>query len=313
MIENTFSQKQGSEAFRQEPCDKDFLQSSEGALLLDNIQISKQLEVYPELNKQAIRLRNCGKTYNTFMCGCKFIKISKKCNYRICPICGKIRSIKYYKKFIAVIKTKRIARSIYDKGLRLLTLTIKNQEDLKEGIDKLYYSFNQLKRRDYCKNKFFGGIGVIEIKKGEEGKWNHHIHFIIDSSFLDMKSHQKTGKDSKLVQEWKICTGDSGILDIKRITYHSGALSYVLKYLTKGLQDLTNEEKGLFFKLTFKRRLIFTFGEFYKIKTEKRKATCKDCGCSYQYVRPGSEEYQLAEGYFSEEKPPPRDLCFWVE
>jgi hypothetical protein len=126
-----------------------------------------------------------------------------------------------------------------------------------------------------------------------------------------MKSHKKTGKNSKLVQEWKTCTGDSEILDIKRINYHSGALNYVLKYLTKGLQDLTNEEKGLFFKLTFKRRLIFTFGEFYKIKEEKRKATCKNCGCSYQYIKPGSEEYEFAEKWFEEKKPPP-DLLYWI-
>jgi hypothetical protein len=280
------------------------LQKSEGLPLLDSIQISQHLEKYPELEMQAIRLRTCGKNYNTFMCGCKFIKISKKCNYRICPVCGKIRSIKFYKKFIGVIKTKRIARSIFDKGLRLLTLTIKNQEDLEQGITKLYSSFTQLKRRDYCKNKLFGGLGVIEIKKGKDEKWNHHIHFIIDSSYLDMKSHKKTGKDSMLVQEWKKCTGDSGILDIKRITHHAGALNYVLKYLTKGIYDLTNEEKALFFKLTFKRRLLFTFGEFYKIKFFKEKHVCPECGCPYQYVMPDSEEYEIAQRYFRENDPP---------
>lgn len=288
------------------------VKKSEGLPLLDSIQISLQLEKYPELETQAKRLRNCGKNYNTFMCGCKFIRIPKKCNYRICPECGKVRSFKFYKKFIEVIKTKRIARSIFDKGLRLLTLTIKNQEDLEQGITKLYDSFTQLKRRDYCKNKLFGGLGVIEIKKGQDEKWNHHIHFVIDSSFLDMKSHERTGKDAMLVQEWKKCTGDSGVLNIKRITDHSGALNYVLKYLTKGIYDLTNEEKAIFFKLTFKRRLLFTFGEFYRIRFIKEKYVCPDCGCSYQFVPEGSEEYELAQRWFSEEMPPPRNLIEWL-
>lgn len=291
-----------------------FPKKSEGLLLLDNIQISLQLEKYCELEKQAIRLKNCGKDFNTFMCACKFIKISKKCNYRICPVCGKIRSIKYYKKFIGIIKGKRIARSIYDKGLRLLTLTIKNQEGLENGINKLYDSFNKLKRRDYCKSKIKGGLGVIEVKKGEDRLWNHHIHFIIDSKFLDMKSHKKTGKDAMLVQEWKKCTGDSGILNIQKITHHSGALNYVLKYLTKGLNDLTNEEKALFFKATFKRRLLFTFGkkEFYGIKLIKEKHLCPNCRCSFNYVSPLSEEGELAKKYFNENKPPPKDILYWI-
>jgi len=289
-----------------------FPQKSEGLLLLDIIQISQQLEKDEKFVRQAIRLQKCGTEFNTFMCGCNFIKISKKCNYRICPVCGKIRSIKFYKKFIGVIKKKRIARSIFDRGLRLLTLTIKNQEDLEGGINKLYESFNKLKRREYCKHKLVGGLGVIEIKRGEDGLWNHHIHFIIDSSYLDMKSQKKTGKDSKLVQEWKKCTGDSGILDIKRITSHAGALNYVLKYLTKGIIDLTNEEKALFFKLTFQRRLLFTFGkgEFYNIKQDKERRVCPNCGCPYQYVVPHSEEDELAKAYFSP-SPPPRERFYW--
>jgi plasmid rolling circle replication initiator protein Rep len=285
-------------------------QKSEGLLLLDNIQISQHLEKYPEMEMQAIRLRTCGKNFNFFMCNCNFIKIPKRCNYRICPVCGKIRSIKFYKKFIGLIKKKRVARSIYDKGLRLLTLTIKNQENLEGGITKLYSSFTQLKRRDYCKHNLSGGLGVIEIKKGKDGLWNHHIHFIIDSSYLDMKSHKKTGKDAKLVQEWKECTGDSGILDIKRITYHKGALNYVLKYLTKGIDDLTNEEKALFFKLTFKRRLLFTFGkEFYGIKFFKEKHVCPECGGYYKYLLSNSEEYEIAKNYFKG-KPPTKDLFY---
>jgi hypothetical protein len=287
---------------------------SEGLPLLDNIQISLQLEKDKLFEKQAHRLRTCGEFYNIFMCNCGFIKIPKKCNYRICPVCGKIRSINFYKKFINITRKKRIARSIFDKGLRFLTLTIKNQNNLEEGITKLYSSFTKLKRRDYCKTKLMGGLGVIEIKRGEDGLWNHHIHFIINSSFLDMKSHKRKGGDSKLVQEWKKCTGDSGVLDIRRITSHEGALNYVLKYLTKGIQDLTNEEKASFFKLTFKRRLLFTFGkgEFYGIKFFKEKHACPDCGGFYKYVLPNSEEYNLAQNYFSEDKPPPKNILFWI-
>jgi hypothetical protein len=306
--------KRGSIAFRQEPRDKDISQSSEGALLLDSLLLSEQLEKDPNFEKQAYKIKNCGKYFSTFMCGCKFIRIPKRCNYIICPVCGRIRSAKFYKKFIGLVKTKRIARSIYDIGLRFLTLTISNVKDVIEGINKLYHAFKKLRRRDYWKHRVLGGIGAIDMKKDKNGFWNIHIHALIFSRYLDMKSHKKTGKDSKLVQEWKRCTGGDSILDIKRVKSHEGSLYYILKYLAKGITDLSYEQKAQFFKLTFRRRLLFTFGKkkdkiFYGVKIIKETTFYKNCNCPYQYISPLSEEYELAEKYFEEDKPPP-DLWF---
>lgn len=239
------------------------------------------------------------------MCGCGFKKFPKRCNYRICTECGKARSFKFYKKYIEYLKKKRIARSIYDSGLRFLTLTIINQENLEEGINYLYRYFYKFNRRSYLKERVSGGLGVIDIKKGNDGLWNLHTHFIIDSKYLDVKSHKKTGKDSKLVQEWKHCTGGSGVLYIERIRDHKGALNYVLKYLTKGISDLSVEEKASFFKQIFGRRLLFTFGEFYRMKEIKIKFKCEDCGLFYQYISVGTEEYEI---FLETEKPPDPNL-----
>jgi len=264
--------------------------------LLVNLQISEQLLKDSKFTKQAVRLKNCSQSYNVFMCDCGFIKVLKRCNYRICPVCGKIRSFKFFKKFIGFIKEKRIARSIYDKGMRFLTLTLKNLPDLEKAIDKLNDSLTKLKRRGYWKKRVNGALGVIEVKKGQDFLWNVHAHFILDSSYLDMKSHKKTGEDSELVKEWRICTGDSGILDIRRVKGYEGALGYVLKYLTKGIIDLSAEEKAVFFKCTFKRRLLFTLGEFYNLpKQLKEKFRCSKCGGTYQYLPHGSEECKLFE------------------
>ena len=67
-----------------------------------------------------------------------------------------------------------------------------------------------------------------DIKKGKDGLWNMHFHFIIESSYLDMKSHKKTGEDSRFVKEWKQCTNGSGVLQIKRVRNYEGALDYIL-------------------------------------------------------------------------------------
>jgi len=256
-------------------------------LLLDNIRISKQLQKDKKFLKQAERLANCCKYKNLFLKEEKFIEVGSGCGYRVCDYCSKGRSYFYYNQFIDFLKTKKITRFIQGRGLRFLTLTLKNQKDLKIGINLFYESFTKLKRRKYFKQRVLGGLGTIDIKQGKDGLLNIHAHFIIDSLYLDMKSQdKKKGRDSKLVQEWKLCTKGSGILFIKKIKNCEGALGYVLKYLTKGLSDLTPKQKAEFFKLTFRRRLIFTFGEFYKIKRPKKKS-------KYQYISKFSEEYEL--------------------
>ena len=170
-------------------------------------------------------------------------------------------------------------------GLRFLTLTIINQKDLGKAINDFYEAFTRFKRRKYFKENIKGGLGSIEIKKGKDDQWNVHGHFLIDSKYLDMKSHKKTGKDSKLVQEWKKCSRGSGVLFLRKVEAHQGSLNYILKYITKALDNLIPEEKATFLKATFKRRLIFTFGSFYKIKRPKKKK-------NLQYINPFSEEYQ---------------------
>ena len=271
---------------------------AEGSPLLDSIQISKQLEKDKDFVNQAKRLANCCKHKNLFLGEEGFVEIGKGCGYRICNYCSKVRSNFYYKQFIDYLKTKKIPKFFNGKGLRFMTLTIKNEEDMIYGINKFYDSFTKLKRRDYFKKKVIGGIGTLEIKKGNDALWNIHGHFIIDSLYLDMKSHKKTGGDSEFVQEWKHCTKDSGILDVRTIKDHQGALGYVLKYLTKGIYDLSVEEKVEFFKLTYKRRLIFTFGDFYKIKRPKKKS-------KLQYINPYSEEYEM---YYESKRPKKKHL-----
>jgi len=271
-------------------------QSSEGALLLDNIRISKQLEKSPKFKNQAKKLSDCCKYKNLFLGeDNSFIELGKRCGYRICPHCGKIRSYMYFKQFIGFLKTKKLIRYMQGKGLRFLTLTIKNVKNLSKGIDKFYDSFTKFKRRKYFKDNIFGGLGTLDIKKGNDGLWNLHGHFIINSKYLDMKSHKKTGKDSKLVSEWNHCTKGSGILYLEKVKGYEGSLGYVLKYLVKGILDLSPKEKAIFFKKTYKRRLLFTFGEFYGIKRPKIKS-------NLQYIKPGSEEYNLFYGS-NENKP----------
>lgn len=288
-------------------------QVGEADLLLDVSQISEHLEKLTYLRKgkklsfkkQAERLKNCRKKKNLFLCEDGFKEIGQGCNYRICLYCGKVRSWRYISQYYDLIKPKRIARSIYDNGLRHVILTLKNQKDIEKGVTKLYESFRKLRRRKYCnekikgKKRLRGGLGVIHIKIGKDGLWNIHFHFLIDSSYLDMKSHKKKGGHSKFVTEWKECTGGSGVLQIKRVRSQKAALEYVLIYITRELDNLGPKDMALFFKATFGRRLLFTFGDFYGIKKPKKKS-------KFQYISPHSPEGELY--YDSMKKKTPKNI-----
>ncbi len=276
-----------------------FLGRREASPLLDISQISEQLSKLTYIKKdkkvffenQACRLKNCDQTKDLFLGEDGFIEIGKKCNYRICPDCSKTMAWRSYNQFIEFLKTRKIARSIFSSGLRHLILTIKNEKDIAVGINKLYAYFKKFRRSKYANEKINdeirlkGGLGVIQVTKGEDGLFHVHFHFIIDSSYLDMKSHKKKGGDSRLVQEWKKCTGGDGILQVKRVRGYEGALNYVLRYVVGEFEEMSSRDVALFFQATFKRRLLFTFGSFYKIKRPKKIK-------KFQYVLPNSEEYE---------------------
>src|SRR3989344_8953736 len=114
-----------------------FFQIAEGDLLLVNSRISEQLSKDEKYITQANKLKKCSQNWNTFSCGCRFNRFKKRCYYKICLKCGKIRVMDLFNKFKIVFKNKRIARSIYDKGLRFITFTIKNQNNLREGKKKI--------------------------------------------------------------------------------------------------------------------------------------------------------------------------------
>ncbi len=293
-----------------------FFEIAEGDLLLVNSRISEQLSKDEKYIKQASKLKNCSQNWNTFLCGCSFKRFKKRCYYKVCAKCGKIRVMDLFNKFIGVLKSKRIARSIYDRGLRFITLTIKNQKSLREAKKKIYRDYKRLRNRVYWKEKVKGGVAGFHAKRGKDGLWNAHFHLIVDSGYLDMKSHKKTKEDSKLVQEWKHCTGGDGILDIRRVRSHEGALKYILNYVAGCAFELSDEDKAEFFKTTFHERLFFAFGKkeegIYGIKSAKKRRVCPDCGCAYQYVFPLSEEYDFAQAYFNS-KPPPKDINYWAD
>ena len=142
------------------------------------------------------------------------LKTCKK--HMLCPFCSAIRASKqataYHDKMVHILKENPNLKPVF------VTLTVKNGDDLKERFNHLKDSFKtyQSRRRDWLKkgrgyNEFCKAHGIVyayEITNNGKG-WHPHLHMILlVDDWID--------KD-KLSAEWYAITGDSFIVDVRRV------------------------------------------------------------------------------------------------
>jgi len=217
----------------------------------------------------------------TLYCGdhghIKIIKL--KCSDRTCQECRDKTYLRLLKGWFKLAENMSHPK--------LMTLTIKNTLDLKrEYIRTLRDQFIRLLHRKYYKDRIIGGLYVLELVNTGNG-WHIHIHALIDT---------KAGYDGILLQEklsrdWLAITGDSMVVDIRKVLSPRGGLKYILKYLTKAPQ--INGENELYNEVLKKTRLIQTFGRLYGSKAEKLKMLCPECGCDWWI-----SDYEIKEKLF---------------
>lgn len=220
----------------------------------------------------------CGEHVYTLACEkCGFEhKVGYNCKLRICARCASVKTAALEKKYLPYAKKLACRRRPY---LRRLDLTLKNVEDLAKGVERLRVSFTKLRHRKDYLGKFDGGIYGVEAKPGNDGKWNIHMHVLYCGSWLAQE---------RLSAHWKDITGDSMILHIKAVTDVQKALGYVLKYVTKGVEnpeDWTQEELAQFVLVLENVRLVQAFGCFIGQMWKKEPFYCPDCGfCLWRRV-----------------------------
>ena len=194
------------------------------------------------------------------------------CNqHLLCPMCASIRSVRSMNRYLVRIN-ELMAQNPRLKPV-LLTLTVKNGDDLQERYDHLTKSFRTLlqRYRDYKKKgrglnqfcKIDGGFYTTEYTYNEKTKqWHPHIHiFALLSDWIDQE---------ELAETWHEITGDSYILDVRRVKKtksegYSKAVAEVCKYALK-FSDLSLENTW-HAHLTLKgKRLTGSFGSMHGLK-----------------------------------------------
>jgi hypothetical protein len=278
--------------------------SSSEATLLDIIEISSHLGCI-NMPVQSDNLLNCGKNYVSLSCGCGIKQVPIRCKYsKVCSVCGQIRYKLLRKKYMRLLEGFAIPRYFNNRGLRLLTVTYGSFMSLpllERGKKDFQASIRRFLRLDYIKSRLYGGIGCYEVKHHKVGDpimfndeftgryydlsncgYYLHCHMIVDSAYLDNRCLK--GENSKLSKAWASATnGKAFICDIRTISSLVDVVSYVLKYISK-VGNFTNYDKARYFKLSFKKRIVFTFGNFYNKKICLGLSGCPECFESYSFI-----------------------------
>lgn len=154
----------------------------------------------------------------------------------------------------------------------LITLTVKNGADLGERYRHLKSAFGKIrKRRSDARRgmtssefgKVDGAVYSFEQTYNQDTGWHPHIHFMaFITDYIDKQA---------LSDEWHELTGDSYIVDVRRIYPNSaghgalgieGALSEVYKYAVK-LSDMSQELTWHAYNVLRGKRLTGALGGLY--------------------------------------------------
>lgn len=148
----------------------------------------------------------------------RFRVTSSKCHDRFCLPCCNDRANAAQAKLLD--KMKGVL-------LRFVTLTLRSDDEpLQQQLDRLYASFRKLRQRAFWKRRVKGGIAFVEVKWSAKGKrWHPHLHVMVHGMYLPKKD---------LGHEWYRVTGDSWIVDVRKVADETQAAKYVAKYATKG-------------------------------------------------------------------------------
>lgn len=131
--------------------------------------------------------------------------------------------------------------------MKMLTLTLKREFGFKKDRERLLKAFTRLRHRKDWKNKVSFYKGRMEVVEN-----NIHLHIVLTSHFWNQKEISKA---------WLECTGNSFIVDVRKVNDVEKASLELAKYVCKDtdeelkteLAEFRDENKGSRFVFTGRR------------------------------------------------------------
>jgi hypothetical protein len=236
---------------------------------INDPKCNELIESRPSLVPDIVTSRHTGSMASVLCTNCgDVITFQKSCSDKFCGICNERR-----RKRLMDVYNKEIEKMRHPK---FLTLTLKSQPLGQELLKRLRKSFNRMTHRK--KWLAIGGFYVIELgTKKDTGLWNIHIHAVIDSEFM---------QQDWISQTWLESTGDSMIVDIRKVRSYRYATWYLTKYVAKLVTEegeLTQQDKNLVNRVLKGARLIQRFGNAISPKST-RVSVCRKCGAIKSYI-----------------------------
>lgn len=188
------------------------------------------------------------------------VLIVGRCKDRMCPRCSRHNAWQMSVRLDEIISKMNTRR--------MITLTLKHlYGSLKSQIDRLMDNWKKIRKTSTWKSHVDGGLYSLEIKYDDVNKcWHPHLHVIVEGVYFDQKI---------LSDLWKKVTGDSTIVDIRKVESSKRIGNYISKYVTKP-DEVAAWSMDILFEYMMAirgRRLFHTFGCLHKVKvtTEKEK------------------------------------------
>lgn len=215
--------------------------------------------------KVATRLQGCGNYLlfrDYYTVGKVRLHAATFCKkHLLCPLCAIRRGAKMVKAYmdkLAVIKAENPELKAY-----LVTLTVKDGEDLEERFKHLTRSLQRLHKtrgrvgqyNESCKAD--AAVWSYEFKRGKSSEmWHPHVHAV----WLCKEAPDAV----QLSKEWKKITGDSFIVDVTPFHNQDDVITgflEVFKYAVK-FSDMPLEDNWHGYEKLSGKRLIASFGLF---------------------------------------------------
>ena len=234
------------------------------------VNTQRQPKKRPDIEKTFTNLKQCASylVFNDYYTvdDLRLVKAYTCKQHLLCPFCAMRRSGKFVAKNLP--KVEQVINENRSRIPALVTFTVKNGPNLQERFNHLRRAHRRLNRRRLDAKagktktewlKVAGGITSYEFTKKDEGDWHPHIHALVMlDDFIDQKA---------LSQEWEEITGDSFIVDIRRIRGNAKAggldiasgLLEVCKYALK-FHDMTLPDTWHAYQTLRTRRLVDSFG-----------------------------------------------------
>lgn len=180
----------------------------------------------------------------------------------LCPVCAIRRGGKMLRRY-----TERAAFLLRDHDAYMVTLTVKNGDDLAERYQHLRKGLQRLRKRAAKGYGAFaqarGSVGSYEFTRSDEHGWHPHVHMVW---FVPRGVHIEGGAGSQLSLDWQAITGDSFIVDARPLYGDlTGAFCEVLKYALK-FSTLDLADNLAAFRTLRGRRLITSHGCMYGLE-----------------------------------------------